>query len=560
MSDIASGSTTGRFIIAAAVLGSGMALLDGTVVNVALVRIGEELDASLADLQWITNGYLLALASLILLGGSLGDRFGRRRVFVIGVAWFTIASAACGLAQGPGQLIVARVLQGIGGALLTPGSLAMIQSSFRPADRGKAIGTWSGLGGIAAAIGPFVGGWLVQYASWRWAFLVNVPLGVATVWIAWLHVPETRDEGADHHFDVAGAVLATLALGVTTFALIQHESMGNGPMVGVGALGLAIGAAFVVGERRTRHPMVPPKLFASRQFSAANAMTLLVYAALGAVFFFLTLQLQTVLGYGPLLAGVASLPVTVLMLFFASRGGELASRIGPRVPMAVGPLVCGVGTLLLAGVGAGSTYWAGVFPGITVFGVGLVLLVAPLTATVLAAAPDRYAGVASGVNNAVARAGSLLAVAAIPAVVGLSGSDYARPEAFSSAYRTAMLLCAGLLVAGGVVSWLLIRNPADETGEAAETGAAQARVGEEVVTSELGTSETLTSEEATSRVETSGAEPSAAAGPRTPAAVAVPATRHTPSAPAGWSCAGSAGCPGTAHHHVDSATTTPAGS
>ncbi len=460
MSDIALDSRTGRFVIAAAVLGSGMALLDGTVVNVALVRIGHDLAASLADLQWITNGYLLALASLILLGGSLGDRFGRRRVFVIGVAWFTVASAACGLAQSPGQLVVARVLQGVGGALLTPGSLSMIQASFRPDDRGKAIGTWSGLGGIAAALGPFVGGWLVQYASWRWAFLVNVPLGVATVWIAQLHVPETRDEDADPRFDVVGAVLATFALGITTFALIEHEALGVAGAVGVAAVGLAVGAAFVVVERRSSHPMVQPALFASRQFSAANAMTLLVYAALGAVFFFLTLQVQTVLGYGPLLAGMASLPVTVLMLLFAARGGELASRIGPRLPMTVGPLVCCVGVLLLSGVGAGSTYWTGILPGITVFGVGLTLLVAPLTATVLAAAPDRYAGVASGVNNAVARAGSLLAVAALPAVVGLSGSDYAVPEAFSSAYRTAMLICAGLLAAGGVLSWLLIRNPA----------------------------------------------------------------------------------------------------
>ncbi|MER7073445.1 MFS transporter [Terrabacter sp. NPDC000476] len=486
MSDIALGSRTGRFVIAAAVLGSGMALLDGTVVNVALVRIGEELGASLADLQWITNGYLLALASLILLGGSLGDRFGRRRVFVVGVAWFTVASAACGLAQSPGQLVVARVLQGVGGALLTPGSLSMIQASFRPSDRGKAIGTWSGLGGIASALGPFVGGWLVQYASWRWAFLVNVPLGVATIWIAQLHVPETRDEEADHRFDVTGAVLATLALGVTTFALIQHEALGVGPALGVGALGVLLGAGFVVAERRTSHPMVAPTLFASRQFSAANAMTLLVYAALGAVFFFLTLQVQTVLGYGPLLAGMASLPVTVLMLLLAARGGELASRIGPRLPMTVGPLVCATGVLLLSRVGAGSTYWTAVLPGISIFGLGLTLLVAPLTATVLAAAPDRYAGVASGVNNAVARAGSLLAVAALPAVVGLSGSDYAVPEAFSAGYRTALLICAGLLVVGGAVSWLLIRNPV---------------------------------------------------------------ARPTQAVAAGWSCAGSEGCPGTAHDH-----------
>ena len=539
MSDLALDSRAGRSVIAAAVLGSGMALLDGTVVNVALVRIGEELRAGMSDLQWITNGYLLALASLILLGGSLGDRFGRRRVFVIGVAWFTLASAACGLAQSPGQLVVARVLQGVGGALLTPGSLSLIQSSFRPGDRGKAIGAWSGLGGIASAAGPFVGGWLVQYASWRWAFLVNVPLGVATIWIAQLHVPESRDERADHHFDVPGATLATLALGVTTFALIQHEALGAGPTVGVLALGLAIGVAFVVVERRTPHPMVQPALFASRQFSAANAMTLLVYAALGAVFFFLTLQLQTVLGYGPMLAGMASLPVTVLMLFLASKGGELASRIGPRLPMTLGPVVCGVGTVLLAGVGAGSTYWLGVLPGITVFGLGLVLLVAPLTATVLAAAPDRYAGVASGVNNAVARAGSLLAVAALPAAVGLSGTDYADPEAFSSAYRAAMLLCAVLLVAGGAVSWLLIRNPEAEPSEpvpAEPVPAEEAAVGAHEGGLEGALDRTHDGIPALA--------PEVARG-------AVPARRHTRSVQAGWSCAGSEGCPGTSHREDD---------
>ena len=487
MSAIALGSRTGRFVIAAAVLGSGMALLDGTVVNVALVRLGDELGASMSDLQWITNGYLLALASLILLGGSLGDRYGRRRIFVVGVVWFTIASAACGLAQSPGQLVVARVLQGVGGALLTPGSLAMIQSTFRPDDRAKAIGAWSGLGGVASAMGPFVGGWLVQYASWRWAFLVNVPLGVATVWIAQAAVPETKDEKAAPGFDVAGAVLASLALGVTTYALIQYESMGPGMAAAVAAVGVLVGAAFVIVERSSPHPMVPPSLFRSRQFSAANGMTLLVYAALGAVFFFLTLQLQTVLGYGPLLAGVASLPVTILMLFLAAKGGELGARIGPRIPMTVGPVVCAVGAALLAGVDAGSTYWTGVLPGVTIFGLGLCLLVAPLTATVLAAAPDRYAGVASGVNNAVARAGSLLAVAALPAVVGLRGTDYAQPEAFSAAYGTAMVICAVMLAAGGVVSWLLIRNP----------------------------------------------EPTAA-----PPVV---------TAPAGWSCAGSEGCPGASH-------------
>ena len=465
MSDISLASRTGRLVVIAAVLGSGMAMLDGTVVNVALVRLGADLGASMADLQWTTNGYLLALASLILLGGSLGDRYGRRRVFVIGVIWFTAASVACGLAQTPGQLIVARVLQGVGGALLTPGSLALIQASFRREDRAAAIGAWSGLGGVAAAIGPFVGGWLVEYASWRWAFLLNVPIGIATVWVTRVAVPESRDELASHRFDVVGALLATASLGLTTFALIEHASIGTGVALAVAGLGLAAGAAFVAVERASTHPLVPLGLFASRQFSAANGMTLLVYAALGALFFFLSLQLQTVLGFGPLLAGLATLPITILMLLLAARGGRLAARIGPRLPMTVGPLVCAAGAALLAGVDADSTYWTGVLPGVTVFGLGLTLLVAPLTATVLEAAPDRYAGVASGVNNAVARAGSLLAVAALPAVLGLTGADYAQPAAFSAAYSSAMWICSGMLAGGGVVSWLLIRNPVREVAE-----------------------------------------------------------------------------------------------
>jgi EmrB/QacA subfamily drug resistance transporter len=496
VSDIALSSRTGRFVIASAVLGSGMAMLDGTVVNVALVRLGEELHASMSDLQWITNGYLLALASLILLGGSLGDRYGRRRIFLLGVVWFAAASAACGLAQSPGQLVVARVLQGVGGALLTPGSLALIQSTFRPDDRGKAIGAWSGLGGVAAAVGPFLGGWLVQYASWRWAFLINVPIGAVTVWIARATVPESKDEAAAPGFDTTGAVLASLALGTITFALIQAETLGAAMASAVAALGILLGVAFVLVERSSPHPMIPPPLFRSRQFNAANGMTLLVYAALGSVFFFLTLQLQTVLGYGPMLAGLASLPVTILMLFLAARGGQLAARIGPRIPMTVGPLVCAVGAALLSRVGAGTTYWTGVLPGVTIFGLGLCLLVAPLTATVLAAAPDRYAGVASGVNNAVARAGSLLAVAALPAIVGLRGADYTHPETFSAAYGKAMLICALLLTAGGGLSWLLIRNPVREPG--------------------------------------------------VPEA---PLPRAT--APAGWSCAGSEGCPGSSHHDVE---------
>lgn len=449
------GTPSGRAVVAAATLGSGMTLLDGTVVNVALVRIGEDLDASLAQLQWITNGYLLSLASLILLGGSLGDWFGRRRVFVVGTVWFALASLACGLAPNAETLIAARVLQGVGGALLTPGSLAMIQGAFVPEDRPRAIGAWSGLGGIATAVGPFVGGVLVDHASWRWIFLVNLPLAAVTVLVALRSVPETRDPGASGRLDVAGAVLATLGLAGTTYALIQW----GGDLAPVAAV-LAVLAlvAFVVVERRRSDPMLDPALFADRTFSAANAMTLLVYAALGAVMFFLVLQLQTVGGYAALAAGTATLPVTVCMLLLAARGGALGARIGPRIPMTVGPLVMAAGVLLLLAVGEDVDYLRDVLPGLTVFGLGLALMVAPLTATVLAAAPDQQAGLASGVNNAVARAGSLLAVAALPVAVGLGGDQYADPVALDAAYRTAMIACAGLLALGGAVSWVLVRS------------------------------------------------------------------------------------------------------
>ncbi len=453
------GSSSGRWALGATILGSGMALLDGTVVNVALRQIGEHLDASLTQLQWITNGYLLALASLILIGGSLGDRFGRRRIFTIGVSWFALASLVCGLAQNPEQLIGARLLQGVGAALLTPGSLALIQGSFRPQDRSRAIGAWAGLGGIAAAIGPFVGGWLVQYASWRWVFLLNLPLAVATVVITQRWVPESRDPESAGRFDLLGAGLGVVALAGVTFALTEASNLRLAIIVASAVVGVLAGATFLWWERSSSHPMMPTSLFGSRQFSAANAMTLLVYASLGAVLFFLVLQLQTVVGYGALAAGVATLPVTVVMLFLASRGGALSARIGPRVPMALGPITCAVGAALLAGVDGHAHYWLDVFPGLLIFSLGLALLVAPLTSTVLAAAPNRHAGIASGINNAVARAGSLLAVAALPAAVGLAGDDYARATVFSAGYARAMWICVILLGLGGVISWLLIRNP-----------------------------------------------------------------------------------------------------
>ncbi|MBB6627885.1 MFS transporter [Nocardioides sp. KIGAM211] len=450
------GTPTGRAVVAAATLGSGMTLLDGSVVNVALKTIGEDLDASLAELQWVSNGYLLSLASLILLGGSLGDRFGRRRVFVWGTVGFAVASLLCGLAPNPEVLIAARVLQGVAAALLTPGSLAMIQGAFAREDRAAAIGSWSGLGSIAAALGPFVGGALVEYADWRWIFLVNLPLAAVTVAIAQRAVPETRDPHASNHFDLLGAVLGSASLGGLTYALIEW----GGPLAPyAGVVAVLAGVGFVVAEGRLREPMLQLGIFRDVTFSAANVMTFLVYGALGAAMFFLVLELQTVSGYGALAAGIATLPLTVVMFFLAKRGGALGARIGPRIPMTFGPLVMAAGIALLLRVGPDVSYWLDVFPGITVFGLGLALMVAPLTSTVLAAAPDEHAGIASGVNNAVARAGSLLAVAALPVAVGLGGAEYADPVAFDAAYDVAIVACALLLVAGGAVSWLTIRTP-----------------------------------------------------------------------------------------------------
>ncbi len=450
---ISAGSAQGRWVLTAAVLGSGMALLDGTVVNIALRSVGADLGASIAQLQWVVNAYLLTLASLILVGGSLGDHLGRRRVFMVGVGWFAVASTLCGLAQSADQLIVARLLQGVGAALLTPGSLAMIQASFRPADRGAVIGQWAGLGGIAAAIGPLLGGWIVENASWRWIFLINVPLAVVVLVVAARHVPESRDPEAARGFDVVGAGLGALGLGGSTYALIETASAPLPAVLAAGVVAVASLVAFVVFERRHDDALVPMHLFRSRTFSVANLLTLLVYGALGAMLFFLVLQLQVVTGWSPLQAGLSTVPLTLVMLLLSSRAGALAARIGPRLPLTVGPLLCGAGVLLLRQVGAESGYLTGVLPGMLVFSAGLVLLVAPLTSSVLAAAPDRYAGIASGVNNAIARTGSLLAVAALPAVVGIGGADYQRPEVFDAGYAQALLVCAVLLLAGGAVAF-----------------------------------------------------------------------------------------------------------
>ncbi|HEX8929993.1 MAG TPA: DHA2 family efflux MFS transporter permease subunit, partial [Actinomycetota bacterium] len=329
----------GRWVVLATVLGSGLALLDATVVNVALPRIGEDLDADLGGLQWTLNGYTLTLAAFILLGGSLADRLGRRRVFILGTVWFAVASALCGLSPNVEVLIAARTLQGVGGALLTPGSLAIIMASFAPEDRGRAIGAWSGLGGIAGAAGPFAGGWLVEAASWRWVFLVNLPLAVVVVLVAARHVPESIDPTATGRLDVTGAALGAVGLAGITYASIAGGERGLDPaVVAAGLVGLLALVAFVALERRSDHPLVPPELFASRQFTVTNIATFAIYGAFGAVFFLLVLHLQVVAGFSPLAAGTAMLPVTLLLLVLSARSGALAARIGPRLPMAAGPL------------------------------------------------------------------------------------------------------------------------------------------------------------------------------------------------------------------------------
>ncbi|MFD7872788.1 MFS transporter [Streptomyces sp. NPDC059766] len=454
-------SPTGRWILLTTVLGSSMALLDSTVVNVALPTIGRDLNADLAALQWTVNAYLVTLAGLILLGGSLGDRYGRRKVFVIGVVWFGTASLLCGLAPNSGVLIAARALQGIGGALLTPGSLALIQASFHPDDRGRAVGLWSGFGGIGAAVGPFLGGWLVDGPGWRWVFLLNVPLALICAPVAVRHVPESSDGRAHGRFDVPGAVLGALALALVTYALVEAAD-GSLVVVFSAVLGVLAAVAFVYVEKHSPDPMLPLDIFSSRQFTAVNLVTLCVYAAFGGFFFLSALQLQVVVGYSALGAGTALLPTTALMLLLSARSGELGERIGPRIPLTVGPLLCAAGMLLMLRVGPGASYVPDVLPALLVLGLGMVALVAPLTATVLASVETARAGLASGVNNAAARAAGLVAVAALPLLAGMGPEAYRSAAAFDAAFRRAMPLCAGVLVVGAAIAFATVRRPAPD--------------------------------------------------------------------------------------------------
>jgi EmrB/QacA subfamily drug resistance transporter len=451
------GSAQARGVLAATVCGSGMAMLDGTVVNVALPKIGAEFGASVTGLQWVLDGYLLALASLILVAGSLGDRYGRRRMFEVGVVWFGLASVLCGAAPTTGVLVAARVLQGIGGALLTPGSLAILQSAFAHDDRARAIGAWSGLGGVATAVGPLVGGLLIQAWSWRLAFLINVPVAFLCIYLCRRYVPESKDTTMTGRPEITGTVLCALGLAGITGALVEGPARGMGDPVVlvalvVGVLGLA---GFCVLQLRERNPLVPPDLFANRTFTVANLLTFLLYAALGGVMMLMVMQLQVSLRYPPVLAGLAGLPITVIMLLLSAQSGKLAQRIGPRLQLIVGPILVGVGMLMLRWAVPGASYLTGVLPGVVVFGLGLLCAVAPVTATVLAAAPDRHAGVASGVNNAVARTGSLLAVAVLPAAAGITGERYSDPTALTAGWQMALLICAIAAVAGGLIAFFI---------------------------------------------------------------------------------------------------------
>jgi EmrB/QacA subfamily drug resistance transporter len=439
------------------VLASGVAFLDGTVVNVALPKIAREFHSGLSDLQWILDAYLLTLGSLIVIGGSLGDLFGRRRVLVLGLVGFSLASLACGLAPSATFLIVARAVQGVGGALLVPSSLAVLSATVAQEDRGRAVGAWSGLGGVWTAVGPFLGGWLVDAATWRLVFLINLPVAAFTVWAALTHVPDTRDESANRHVDVPGALTIAAGLAGVVYALIQGPAFGFGPLtIALGVTGVVALALFPVIELRSPNPMVPLEMFASRQFTGANLTTFAVYGALGTATFLFVVHLQRDLGYTALESGVAFLPAVAIITAFSAQAGRLAQRIGPRWPMTIGPIVAGTGLALMGQVAPGASYLTGVLPGILVFGVGMTLTVAPLTAAVMLSVENRHLGVGSAVNNAVARIASLLAVAILPAVAGLATAT--TQAEFQAGYTRAVTIAAVLCAIGGLVALVTIRD------------------------------------------------------------------------------------------------------
>lgn len=494
----------GPWILAATILGSSMAFIDGTVVNVALPALEAKLNATVVDAQWVVESYALFLAALLLVGGSLGDHFGRRRIFCLGIALFALASAWCGLAPDVKQLIIARAVQGIGGALLVPGSLAIISASFDEGKRGQAIGTWSGFTAITAAVGPVIGGWLIDHVSWRAVFFINLPLAVVVLVLAWWHVPESRDEESQRGLDFSGAALATISLGATVYGLIESSRLGFGDrrVIIAWILGVVTWLLFIFVEKRRPNPMLPLALFRSRDFSGANLLTLFLYTGLSGALFFLPLNLIQVQGYSATAAGAASLPFILIMFLLSRWSGGLVRRYGAKLPLVVGPIVAALGFALFLRPAIGGSYWLTFFPAVVVLGFGLAISVAPLTTTVMNAVKENRAGIASGINNAVSRTAGLLAVAVFGVVmlhafnqhldrllstmeipteargfvdnqrIRLAGAELpdnldpqmqmslrqAINEAFVWGFRQIMLMAAGLALLSALVAWWLIQG------------------------------------------------------------------------------------------------------
>jgi EmrB/QacA subfamily drug resistance transporter len=494
------------WILAATILGSSMAFIDGTVVNVALPALQWSLKATVVDVQWVVEAYSLLLASFLLVGGSLGDHYGRRRIFIVGVVLFSVASLWCGFATSIGQLILARAVQGAGGALLVPGSLAIISASFTGQDRGHAIGVWSGFTAITAAIGPVLGGWLIERVSWRAVFFINLPLGLIVLFISFCCVPESRDKGDDRRLDWLGAVLATIGLTFLVYGLIESSRLGFGHPAVLTALitGSVFLVLFIYWEGRARNPMLPLALFRSQDFAGANLLTLFLYSALGGTLFFLPLNLIQVQGYTATAAGAALLPFILIMFFLSRWSGGLVARYGAKLPLVVGPIVAAVGFALFAVPGIQAGYWSKFFPAVVVLGLGMAVSVAPLTTTVMNAVPANRVGIASGINNAVSRTAALLAIAALGIVmlhvfsrsidsrlsrlevspevrhslddqrINLAATTFPQDigppmrqvlkeainESFVEGFRRVMLVGAGLALASGITSLLLINSDA----------------------------------------------------------------------------------------------------